>query len=274
MADAIEPDRVLYDSIGAIEARSGARIGIALYSQEHGVITSYRGAERFALCSTFKFALAAMALRQPGLRDAQLHFEPADILSYAPYAKERASIGWMSGLEAAHHAVTLSDNTAANLLLAEIGGPARFTAWLREIGDDATRLDRIEPALNENAAGDPRDTTTPRAMARTVSELVWGDAMPVDDRNLLRDWLIETPTGSRRLRAGLPARWDAGDKTGTCGSENRRAINDIAVFSTPDGQRYVLAAYLNQSSGSIADGEAVLAEVAATIAKALPATGT
>ena len=246
---------------------------MALYSQGQGLVSSYRGAERFAMCSTFKFALAAMALRQPGLRDARLDFQTADILSYAPYAKQRASIGWMSGLEAAHHAVTLSDNTAANLLLAEIGGPARFTSWLREIGDDATRLDRIEPELNENAAGDPRDTTTPRAMARTVSELVWGDIMPRNDRNVLVEWLIETPTGSRRLRAGLPTQWDAGDKTGTCGSESRRAINDIAVFQTPDGDRYVLAAYLNQSSGSIVEGEAVLAEVAATIARTLEAKG-
>ena len=157
--------------IDGLEAASGGRLGLALFSKDEGLLFAHRGAERFAMCSTFKLALAAMALETAGVREERLDFGEDDILSYAPYAKERAQIGWMSGLEAAHHAVTLSDNTAANLLLARLGGPEAFTAWLRNTGDGVTRLDRNEPTLNENARGDPRDTTTPEAKA----ELAGGD---------------------------------------------------------------------------------------------------
>ena len=179
----------------------------------------------------------------------------------------------MSGLEAAHHAVTLSDNTAANLLLAEVGGPDGFTRWLRSMGDETTRLDRNEPALNENAPGDPRDTTTPTAHADLVGTLLWGDRLVQADRALLQEWLAQTTTGMNRLRAGLPGEWRAGDKTGTCGTGVQGEVNDIAMFETPDGARYILAAYLDRADGSASDAEARLAEAARAIADWLQQMG-
>ncbi len=259
--------------ISEIETASGGRLGLALHSPDKGLVYAYRGDERFAMCSTFKLALAALTLDTPGLREKRLHFGAGDILSYAPYAKERASSGWMSGLEAAHHAVTLSDNTAANLLLAEVGGPDGFTRWLRSMGDETTRLDRNEPALNENAPGDPRDTTTPTAHADLVGTLLWGDRLVQADRALLQEWLAQTTTGMNRLRAGLPGEWRAGDKTGTCGTGVQGEVNDIAMFETPDGARYILAAYLDRADGSASDAEARLAEAARAIADWLQQMG-
>ena len=224
------------------------------------------------MCSTFKFALAAMTLERDGLRERKLPFAPEDILSYAPYTKERSELGWMSAQEAARHSVTLSDNTAANLLLAELGGPAGFTTWVRSFGDTETRLDRNEPTLNENAPGDPRDTTTPQAHARLVAELLETGRLSFADRQLLGAWLLETSTGRARLRTGLPEAWNAGNKTGTCGAKGRGEVNDIAVFRTPDGRRFVLAAYLDGATGSTADAEAILADVARTVAAWLTQT--
>jgi|TARA_R100000049_G_C1944450_1_gene89186 beta-lactamase class A len=259
--------------IGELEIASGGRLGLALYSQEDGLVFAHRGAERFAMCSTFKLALAAMALDTPGVRDERLDFGADDVLSYAPYAKERAQIGWMSGMGAARHAVTLSDNTAANLLLARLGGPEAFTAWLRDAGDRVTRLDRNEPTLNENAEGDPRDTTTPGAKTELVGNLLWSDRLFADDRRILRDWLVETPTGMARLRAGLPGNWNAGDKTGTCGGEGQREFNDIAVFETPAGSHYVLAAFLDRPTGTSAEADAVLADAARAVAEWIGKSG-
>ena len=259
----------LIQRVQSIEAASGGRLGVALYSSDDGSILSYRGDERFAMCSTFKLALAGMTLDTAGLRHARLDFGPEEILGYAPYARERAEIGWMSGLEAARHAVTISDNTAANLLLAELGGPEGFTRWLRGLGDEKTRLDRNEPMLNENAPGDPRDTTTPSAHAELVAAILWGDRLADADRAMLRDWLVETSTGARRLRAGLPPGWRAGDKTGTCGTGANGQVNDIAVFETAEGTRYVLAAYLDRPSGTAEEAEAVLTETARSVAKSL-----
>lgn len=259
--------------IADIEAASGGRLGVALHSQDRGPLYAYRGGERFAMCSTFKFALAAMTLDTSGLRERRLTYGAQDLLSYAPYAKERATLGWMSGLEAARHSVTLSDNTAANLLLAELGGPEGFTRWLRSLGDEMTRLDRNEPTLNENAPRDPRDTTTPEAHAAVIGRLLWGDRLSQPDRALLNNWLVETTTGSNRLRAGLPDEWVAGDKTGTCGTGPHGEVNDIAVFEMPNGSKYVLAAYLDGATGSVSDAEAHLADVARAVANRLQQMG-
>ena len=259
--------------IDGLEAASGGRLGLALFSQDEGLVFAHRGAERFAMCSTFKLALAAMALETAGVREERLDFGEDDILSYAPYAKERAQIGWMSGLEAAHHAVTLSDNTAANLLLARLGGPEAFTAWLRNTGDGVTRLDRNEPTLNENARGDPRDTTTPEAKAELVGNLLWGDRLSAIDRGILHGWLVETSTGMARLRGGLPEGWNAGDKTGTCGGEGQPEFNDIAVFETPAGSHYVLAAFLDRPTGTSAEADAVLADAARAVAEWIRKSG-
>lgn len=246
---------------------------MALHEFGKGTAFEYRGSERFAMCSTFKFALAAMTLEREGLRGRRLAFAPEEILSYAPYTKERAQLGWMSALEAARHSVTLSDNTAANLLLAELGGPEGFTAWVRSYGDTETRLDRTEPSLNENAPDDPRDTTTPRAHARLVAELLETDRLSDEDHKVLGEWLVQSSTGRARLRAGLPEDWNAGNKTGTCGAKGRGEVNDIAVFTIPGGRSFALAAYLDGAKGGTADAEAILADVARKVAIWLTQTG-
>lgn len=127
-------------------------------------------------------------------------------------------------------AVTLSDNTAGNLMLASFGGPAGLTAFARGLGDTVTRLDRIETELNEGTPGDPRDTTSPLAMLGTMQKLVAGDVLSAASRERLIGWLVANKTGDKRLRAGLPASWRIGDKTGTGGNGS---ANDIAVALAP-----------------------------------------
>jgi beta-lactamase class A len=100
--------------------------------------------------------------------------------------------------------MTLSDNTAGNLVLKAIGGPAGFTAFARALGDPVTRLDRWEPGLNEARPGDPRDTTSPDAMAANLQRLALGDALSPRSRDRLVAWLVANTTGDARLRAGAP----------------------------------------------------------------------
>src|SRR5690606_28261472 len=160
--------------------------------------------------------------------------------------------------------MTISDNTAANLLLAEHGGPRGLTDWLREIGDAVTRLDRNEPGLNEATPGDPRDTTTPAAMVATMKTLLLGDALSPASRTRLTDWLVANQTGDKRLRAGLPG-WRVGDKTGTNNTGNS---NDIGIAWPPgDGAPILVAAYYAESTGTPTERDAVLADVGRIVAR-------
>ncbi len=247
-----------------IEQRTGGRLGVALIDGRGRTVLGHRTDERFAMCSTFKFQLAAMMLKgaEEGRwrMDDVLPLTQADMVrGHAPVAERLLASGRITVAEAAAASQIESDNATANLLLRRIGGPAAFTAWMRSTGDNLTRLDRFELELNENRPGDPRDTTTPTAYGETMRRLIFGDILQPSSREQLRAWTSATTTGQRRVRGALPEGWPAGDKTGTCGT----AFNDIAWFRTPNGAEWVLAVFLDRPTVAAAQAEAALAEVTA-----------
>lgn len=256
--------------IEELERSSGGRIGIAATEVASGARIEHRAHERFALCSTFKLLAAACVLarvdRNEERLDRRIIFAEKDVVAYSPVTKERVGTRGMTLAELCEAAITISDNTAGNLLLASFGGPAGLTAFARSLGDSETRLDRVETDLNEATPGDPRDTTTPAAMLETVRKLVLGDALSVPSRMQLAAWLIANKTGDKRLRAGFPKDWRVGDKTGSGG---HGATNDVAVAWPPGRAPIIVSAYLAEAPGSAEARSQVLAEVGRIIAAGL-----
>lgn len=239
-------------ALAAAEKLAGGRLGVCILDTGSGRLVGQRLDERFAMCSTFKLALAAMVLREADhgrlSLDERVVFTKADLLSYAPVTSQHVSDGHMSVAALAEAAQTTSDNTAANLLLRRLGGPARFTARVREAGDTATRLDRLETALNLVVPGDERDTTTPRAMAMLVAKYLTTDYLTTASRDRLIGWMVATTTGQKRLRAGFPSEWRAGDKTGTAqADEMTDKVNDIAIAFPPGRAPIVVTAYYDSA---------------------------
>ena len=259
----------------ALEKRAGGRLGVSV----HGLAATagWRADERFALCSTFKFALAGVVLREAEAGrlslEERLPIVEDELRWYAPYVSQRRGEASLPVLDLAMAAQTTSDNAAANMLLRRLGGPGAFTGRLREIGDATTRLDRYEPELNGVRPDDPRDTTTPAAIASTIRAFLEGGALTAANADLLFSWMLETNTGLKRLRAGLPDDLAAGDKTGTAFAKGLSGkINDIAAARTGAGGVVAIAAYYEApgSSGTLApEHEAVLADVGRIIGAAL-----
>lgn len=249
-------------AVAAIEKRVGARLGAAVLDTGNGRRWTHRGDERFPMCSTFKAAAAAAILARvdAGQEDLgrRIRYKASDLLEYAPAAKANLARGMTMG-ELCEAAVTLSDNTAANLMLTSMGGPAAFTSFLRSVGDAKTRLDRMEPELNGATPGDPRDTTTPNAMTETLEVLCTGDALSEASRERFNGWLIATRTGDARIRAGLPKGWRAGDKTGTGALGT---ANDIAIAWPPGRAPVTIAVYLTECDASLDARNAAIADVA------------
>jgi beta-lactamase class A len=179
------------------------------------------------------------------------------LLPHSPATQEHAGNS-MPVLDLCAAIVTLSDNTAANLLLASIDGPAGITRFARSLGDNVTRLDRIEMALNEALPGDPRDTTSPAAMVANMQKLILGNKLSAGSREQLTGWMIANKTGDERLRAGITSGWRVGDKTG---SNGENTTNDIAIIWPPRQAPVLMAAYLTACAGSEAKRNAVLAQV-------------
>jgi beta-lactamase class A len=257
-------------AIATIEAGNGGRLGVAVLDTANGALTGYRRDERFPMCSTFKVLAVAATLAKVDVGLEQLarriHIEANDLLSYAPVTKTHLDSAGMSVAELCEAAITLSDNTAANLLLASLGGPPALTRYVESLGDNLTRLDRIEPELNEATPGDLRDTTTPAAMARTLAKLTTADALSPASRELLIGWMVGCKTGAARLRAGLPSDWRIGDKTGTGG---HGSTNDVAVIWPAGRAPVIITSYLTETDSPDDKRDAVHAEVGRLVAKYL-----
>ena len=252
-----------------IEAAGGGTLGVEIFNTASGASVGINQDRRFGHASSFKFSLAALLLQRhaAGTIDADRHvtWSEADMLGYAPFTRERIATG-ATLRELARAVQTISDNTAANILLRELGGPAAVTAFWRSLGDEISRLDRFEPELNLVTAAEFRDTTTPAAMARTVAKIVYGDVLPDVERAELKRWMAETGTGLNRVRAGLPEGWVAGDKTGTSGlvGSDYNYI-DIGFAEGPKGEGpLTFACYFRARQNvdeTLASGETTLARV-------------
>ncbi|KAF1046250.1 MAG: Beta-lactamase [Herbaspirillum frisingense] len=258
------------EKMAKLEAEAGARLGVSVVDTAKGAQWGYRADERFPMCSTFKFLAAAAVLKRVDQGEERLErrivYGQDAVLAYSPTTGKHVGGNGLSISQLCEAAMTLSDNTAANLLLDSMGGPAALTAFIRTLGDGETRLDRNEPSLNEATPGDPRDTTTPASMTADLRKIVLGNALNPASRTLITQWLVDNQTGGKRVRAGLPAGWKVGDKTGT---GNLGTANDVGVIWTPQGVPLLFAVYLTESKADEARRNGVHAAVGKLIAHGL-----
>lgn len=246
-----------------LEREYDARLGVFAIDTGSGAVVAHRDGERFAYASTLK-ALAVGALLASSTSadlDRVVAYTSADLVAFSPVTGPRVGTP-LTLMEVAEAAVVRSDNTAANLVLRELGGPAVLQDALRRGGDRVTRVDRLEPDLNDALPGDDRDTSSPRALATGLRELVVGDALAVDDRELLSSWLRVSTTGSGLVRAAVPDDWEVGDKSGTGGYGTR---NDLAVVRPP-GRAPLVIAVLSTHDDPDAEPDDALVAAAARIA--------
>ena len=260
--------RTLSDELAALEIKAQGRFGLYVLDTVSGAEAGWRGDERFPMCSTFKTLLAArmlyLAQRDEIRLWRKLYYSPSEVVAWSPISEKRAGAnGGMTVQELCEAMVLVSDNTAANVLLEASGGPVALTQWLRELGDGTTRLDRNEPSLNTALPGDERDTTTPQAMVQSLQKLLLGDVLEGYARALLQQWLVDSRTGDKRVRAGMPDDWKVGGKTGS--GERGTACDTLIVWPTAQSAPLLVTAYLTGSPLDGAGREAVLARAGEAI---------
>lgn len=248
----------------------GARVGVMIVDTQSGKVWSARADERFPLNSTFKAFGCAAVLGQVDAGEASLDetitYSAEDLVTYSPVTETHVETGMTLG-EICDAAMSMSDNTAGNLVIESLGGPDGVTQFMRAIGDGETRLDRTEPTLNEAAPGDPRDTTTPKAAATSLQTLVLGDALSETSRQQLKSWLLGNKVGDPLLRAGFPKDWAVADRTGAGGHGSRSVI---AIAWPPERKPIVAAIYLTGTEASMEARSAAIAAIGKAVAASLP----
>ncbi|MFD5462880.1 class A beta-lactamase [Kitasatospora sp. NPDC127059] len=255
-------------SFAALEQQFGARLGVFAVDTGSGREVSHRADERFAFASTIKSLAAGHLLRKASDADLDkvVPYRQEDVLAWAPITSQHVATG-MTLRDLAAASIQYSDNTAANLVTAQLGGPAAVQQSLRDLGDSTTSVDRTEPTLNEATPGDTRDTSTPHALAADLRRYVLGDVLAENRRGLLTDWLVGNTTGGPYIRAGVPADWRIGDKTGNAGYGTR---NDVAV-AWPGGGRspIVIVLLSDRGKADAKSDDALLAQATKTVVKTL-----
>lgn len=255
-------------ALDALERRDDARLGLVAIDTGSGATVTHRAGERFAFASAAKVFIAATVLddARSGDLDAVVPIEQRDLLSYAPVTSQHVGSG-MTVRALLDAMLRSSDNTAANLLVARVGGPSVVQQWLRGIGDQVTQVVRVEPDLNEATPGDERDTTTPAQFAADLRTVLLGDALRPEDRKMLVETMAGTTTGAATIRAGVPTGWSVADKTGT-GSYGVR--NDIGIVTPPGRAPIVLVVMTSRSRADAKPVDALVAAATKVTVAALP----
>lgn len=259
------------ERLAALERETGGRLGVAAWDMEQNSRIAYRENERFLMCSTFKFPLAGAVLQRVDAGrerlDRRIAYDASVLLDNSPVTAKKVPEGSLSVAQLCEATITVSDNAAANLLLSSIGGPPALTRFFRSLGDDVSRLDRIEPELNTSEPGDERDTTSAAAMLHTAHMLLVSEqALRPDSRRLLGDWLTSASTGLERLRSAFPPQLRAGDKTGT-GEDG--VTNDVAIVWRTSRKPLLVAAYSFGLPGDLHARSAVIGRVGRIVVEAL-----
>lgn len=259
------------ETAARVEARLGGRVGVALQRLGEPPVALYRADERFPMASTFKALACGALLAKVDAAEQSLDtvvlYGPETLVPYSPVTAQHVGKG-MTLAQLCHATITLSDNTAGNLVLRRIGGPAGLTAFLRSTGDEMSRLDRWEPELNEALPADPRDTTTPRAAAGTLGRLLFQGVLSPGSSHQLEAWMIADQVADELIRASLPQGWGIGDKTGS-GERGSRSI--IAVIRPPHGKPWLASIYLTGSSSRPQERNAAVAEIGRSMIHAIAA---
>ncbi|MEV5970443.1 class A beta-lactamase [Streptomyces sp. NPDC051921] len=251
-----------------LEREFGARLGVYALDTGDGRVVAHRADERFAYASTFKALAAAAVVRKnsPAGLDRVVRYGRDDLVAHSPVTERHVGTG-MTLRALCDAAVRYSDNTAGNLLFRDLGGPRGLQSALAELGDGTTRSDRYETALNEAAPGDPRDTSTPRALATDLHAYALGPALDAEGKALLVDWLKRNTTGDDLIRAGVPTDWQVGDKTGTAHHGTR---NDIALAWPPHRAPIVIAILSSRDAQDADHDDRLIARAAQAVVAALP----
>ena len=258
----------IFDAVRSIERDLGARVGFYLHDMQTGEVITYAADDRFPLNSTFKLLACGALLSKVENGEASLadtvRLQDVEFVHYSPALEAsrqagnlEVSLGTACGMM-----LSVSDNTAANIVLSALGGPGALTAYLRSIGDQVTRLDRWETALNMAVPGDPRDTTTPRAIAKSVQDLIIGNALRPASQATLRAWLEDHRVADALFRSALPPDWSIDDRTGAGGYGSRSIV---AVIYPPQREPIIVSLFMTETEASFARRNAAAARVGAAI---------
>ncbi|MDX2240133.1 MAG: serine hydrolase [Leptolyngbyaceae cyanobacterium bins.302] len=141
-----------------------------------------------------------------------------------------------SALETATKMITISDNTATNMLIDRLGGIQALNERFKSWGLSATQLTNMLPDLKGT------NTTSPKELASLMVRVSQGELVGLRSRDRLLDIMRRTINNSQ-LPQGLGEGASIAHKTGDIGI----VIGDVGLIDMPTGKRYAAAVLIRRS---------------------------
>lgn len=245
-----------------LESKTPGRLGIFAINTENGQIIEYRANEVFPTGCTSKVmgvsAVLKKSMSDPSLISTKIKYSVNDLAQWSPVTGKYVSEGMtIKALCAA--SISFSDNTAMNLLLKHIGGVQGMNDFAKSIGDSSFRQDNDWPAeAYSGGVNNLKDSSTPKAMVESLRKLTLGDILGRPQRDLLTTWLIDTNTGSARIRSAIPNGWVVGNKTGTGGVFG--STNDLAIIWPSKHEPLLIGVYYTTNNEKETKREDVISD--------------
>lgn len=245
------------------EEKLKATIGMTVVNGFTGERASYRGSDRFPFNSTIKAFIVANFLKLADNNQIKLNksiqIQESDLLSYAPVTKSFFAEGKPMTFEQLCEAtMTMSDNTAANLILSEMGGLPVFNEFLASIGMQNTILTDNEPLLNEAKYGDFKNTTQPIEYIDGLMYLYKQAVLSESSHAKWTLWMKQNQVADSLFRKYLPNNWEIFDRTGA-GSNGSRNI--IALIKNNKKVPYYVSLFFVNTEASFADRNEAIAKI-------------
>ena len=222
--------------------------------------------------SVFKLPLAVAALhlveRGELKIDQPIRFRASDRIlpaTYSPlqdkYPEAEVDIPLSELLRLA---VSLSDNTAADIVLRVIGGPATVDRYIKSVGIQGFHLEDNEHALHREIEAQYRNWFEPAAAVQLLRRLSDDSPLTPEHTRLLLGWMADSPRAASRIKGQLPAGTLVMHKPGTSGTDHglTHATNDIGLIALPDGRRLAIAIFITDSTANETTRDAVIARIA------------
>jgi beta-lactamase class A len=253
----------------ALEAKG--RVGVALTVLETGDSIAFNGGQQFPMQSVYKFPIGMAVLHQVDQGKLKLNqmvrIEKADFVSpgqRSPIRDNNPQGISMSLKEILRYSVSESDGTACDVLLRVVGGAQVVTRYLQSLDVNGVIVATTEKEMATNEFVQYRNWAKPQSMIVLLRAFQEGRGLLAASRELLLQWMIESPTGPRRLKGLLPAGTIVAHKTGTSGTNRglTRATNDVGLITLPDGRHLAIAVFVSDSRAGEMVREAVIAKIA------------
>ncbi len=258
------------ENIANIIETANGKIGVAVIDVNIKDTLTFNGDAHFPMQSVYKFPLALAVLdevdRGKLALNQNIHITKKDLLpnTWSPLREKYPNGNVDIPLsEVITNTVALSDNNGCDILFRLIGGTETANKFVANLGINGISIVATEEEMAKDWAVQYRNYSTPKAMAELLLKFADGKILSKESHNYLWNVMVNTVTGTGRIKGNLPKGTKVAHKTGSSGVKDgiAAATNDIGIVELPDGKQFVIVVYVSDSSDNKEKRDKIIADI-------------